>query len=103
MTADACTTHSPAIDPMFNCTAITNEVGESDYAFYWSGTTHAGFHGAGAAMYVAFGRAAGWLPAMVRVSGQFHGEAARVVGAQRRPEAENLSRRPQLERRWSGP
>src|SRR5208283_6072343 len=57
------TTQSPAIDPLFNCTAITNEVGESDYPWYWSATTHAGFHGGGAAMYVAFGRAAGWLPA----------------------------------------
>lgn len=63
------TTHTPAIDPMFGCTAITNEVGETDYPFYWSSTTHAGFHGGGAAMYVAFGRAAGWLPARPRGGG----------------------------------
>ncbi|MGO9537422.1 MAG: DUF1566 domain-containing protein, partial [Limisphaerales bacterium] len=55
------TTHSPAIDPMFNCTTITNEAHQADYPFYWSATTHAGFHGGGAAMYVAFGRAAGWM------------------------------------------
>ena len=55
------TTHSPAIDPVFTCTTITNEAHQSDYPFYWSATTHAGFMGGGAAMYVAFGRAAGWM------------------------------------------
>ena len=55
------TTHSPAIDPVFNCTTFTNEAHQSDYPFYWSATTHAGFLGGGAAMYVAFGRAAGWM------------------------------------------
>lgn len=55
------TTHSPAIDPIFNCTTITNSAQEVDYPFYWSATTHAGRQGGGAAMYVAFGRAAGWM------------------------------------------
>jgi len=55
------TTHSPAIDPVFNCTALTNEGGNVDYPCYWSSTTHAGFRGGEAAMYVAFGRAAGWM------------------------------------------
>lgn len=55
------TTRSPAVDAVFTCTAITNEIGEADYPFYWSGTTHEGFMGGGAAMYVAFGRASGWL------------------------------------------
>jgi hypothetical protein len=55
------TTHSPAIDPAFNCTTITNYTQQADYPFYWSATTHAGFMGGGAAMYVAFGRAAGWM------------------------------------------
>jgi hypothetical protein len=55
------TTHSPAIDPVFDCTTITNEAHQADYPYYWSATTHAGFHGGGAAMYVAFGRAAGWM------------------------------------------
>jgi hypothetical protein len=55
------TTHSPAIGPIFNCTTITNEAHQADYPFYWSATTHAGFRGGGAAMYVAFGRAAGWM------------------------------------------
>ncbi len=55
------TTHSPAIAPLFQCTAITNEGGQTDYPFYWSGTTHVGLRGGDAAMYVAFGRAAGWM------------------------------------------
>jgi hypothetical protein len=55
------TSQSPAIDPIFTCTAITNEAHQVDYPFYWSATTHAGLRGGGAAMYVAFGRAAGWM------------------------------------------
>jgi len=55
------TSHSPAMDPVFTCTVITNEARQSDYPFYWSATTHGGFMGGGAAMYVAFGRAAGWM------------------------------------------
>jgi hypothetical protein len=55
------TSQSPAIDPIFTCTTITNEAHQTDYPFYWSATTHAGLRGGGAAMYVAFGRAAGWM------------------------------------------
>ena len=55
------TSQSPAIDPVFTCTTITNEAHQADYPFYWSATTHAGLRGGGAAMYVAFGRAAGWM------------------------------------------
>ena len=55
------TTHSAAIDPLFDCTTITNEARQVDYPFYWSATTHAGLMGGAAAMYVAFGRAAGWM------------------------------------------
>jgi len=57
------TTSSAAIDPLFSATAIINEAGETDYAFYWSSTTHAnwtatpGMWGA----YVAFGRAMGYM------------------------------------------
>jgi hypothetical protein len=57
------TTRSPAINPLFNCTSFTNEAHQADYPFYWSATTHAGLRGGGAAMYVAFGRAAGWMSA----------------------------------------
>ena len=54
-------TSSAAIDPVFKCTGITNETGQADFPFYWSATTHAGFRGGEAAMYVAFGRASGWM------------------------------------------
>ncbi len=55
-------TGSAAIDPIFQCSAITNEAGEVDYPYYWSSTTHAndavvpGGYGA----YVSFGRALGY-------------------------------------------
>jgi len=43
------TSHSPAIDPLFNCTTITNEGGQADFPYYWSATTHAGLLGGGLA------------------------------------------------------
>ncbi len=54
--------NSPAIDPVFDCTSITNEAGEQDYPCYWSSTTHAAYNGNGsAASYVAFGRGMGYM------------------------------------------
>ena len=56
------TTSSAAIDPLFNCTQITNEAGETDYPFYWSSTTHANWttgNEGGWGVYVCFGRAMG--------------------------------------------
>ncbi len=56
-------TDSPAIDPVFNTTAITNESGQKDYPSFWSSTTHANWTeqpGANAA-YVSFGRAMGYM------------------------------------------
>ncbi len=51
-----------AIDPVFTCTSITNEAGQADYPYYWTGTTHASGDGSGAAaVYVAFGRAMGYM------------------------------------------
>lgn len=57
------TTDSAAIDPLFNSTPITNEAGETDYAFYWSGTTHSNWTeiSGGAGSYVSFGRAMGYM------------------------------------------
>lgn len=49
----------PAIDPIFNCTPITNEAGDSDYGYYWTSTS-AHFRSGEPyfyAWYVAFGRA----------------------------------------------
>ena len=54
------TTSSAAIDPVFSATQITNEAGDPDYPFYWTGTTFLKFDGSAAnAVYVAFGRGLG--------------------------------------------
>lgn len=61
------TTASAAIDPLFNCTQITNEAGEDDFPFYWSSTTHANMNAGaegGWGAYVSFGRAMGNEPSM---------------------------------------
>jgi hypothetical protein len=56
------TTGSAAIDAVFDCTSIVNEVGQADYPFYWTSTTHASSNGSGGAgIYVAFGRAMGYM------------------------------------------
>jgi hypothetical protein len=58
------TTNSPAIDPIFNCSEIIDEGGNTNYPFYWSGTTHVSWfqnnEGRNAA-YVCFGEALGWM------------------------------------------
>jgi hypothetical protein len=59
------TSDSPAIDPLFNVTSFINEAGDSDYPWFWSSTTHIGWTippgETGAAAYVAFGRAMGYM------------------------------------------
>lgn len=55
-------TNSAAIDLLFNSTSITNNAGQMDYPFYWSSTTHRKYVAIHAhAVYVAFGRAMGYL------------------------------------------
>ncbi len=53
-------THSPAIDPVFSTTGLP----DGEYPYFWSSTTHldgpADRQGV-AAVYVAFGRALGWM------------------------------------------
>jgi len=56
------TTGSAAIDPVFDTTEIRNESGKIDFPWYWTSTSHTRTHGADAAVYVAFGRALGWMP-----------------------------------------
>ncbi len=51
-------TDSPAIDPLFHCTAITDEAGRKDWPWYWTSTTHLDNLGA---VYVCFGRAMGFV------------------------------------------
>jgi hypothetical protein len=56
------TTSSPAIDAIFTSTQITNEGGQVDYPWYYTGTTHANQDGAGkAAVYMCFGRSTGYF------------------------------------------
>ncbi len=62
------TTSSAAISPLFTCTGITNEAGKADFPFYWTSTTHTSVAGSNAsavsggyAVYVAFGRAMGYM------------------------------------------
>jgi len=54
-------TGSASIDPIFDATRIINEAGEADWAFYWTGTTHASARGGQNAVYVAFGRSLGYM------------------------------------------
>lgn len=51
-------TNSPSLHPLFASTAIANEGGALDYPFYWTGTTHLDN---GGAVYIAFGRALGYM------------------------------------------
>lgn len=58
------TTNSAAIDPLFNYSVITDEGGENNYPFYWSGTTHANWseNNSGAwGAYVCFGNGLGFM------------------------------------------
>lgn len=56
------TTNSAAIDPVFEVTSIIDERGEDNYPFYWTSTTHAdSAGGGGAAVYIAFGEAFGYM------------------------------------------
>lgn len=54
-------TNSAAIDLDFNISTITNEGGQLDYPAFWSSTTHANLRGGRSAVYVAFGRALGYI------------------------------------------
>ena len=50
----------PAIDPIF----LVSELGDGEYPFFWTSTTHLDGppdRQGGAAIYVAFGRATGWM------------------------------------------
>ena len=62
------TTGSAAIDPLFNATPITNMAGDTDFPWYWSGTTHLKFTGSAASgVYVCFGRGTGSMDSGVTI------------------------------------
>ena len=56
-------TASAALDPVFQCTVITNEAGALDYPWYWASTTHANTSASPGreGIYVCFGRALGYF------------------------------------------
>ncbi|WP_198013777.1 Lcl C-terminal domain-containing protein [Desulforegula conservatrix] len=56
------TTNSPAIDiNYFNSTAITNEAGQSDYPYIWTGTVLLDGGPSPSGVYISFGRAIGYV------------------------------------------
>lgn len=78
-------TNSAAIDPLFNCTMITDEGGGDNYPFYWSSSTHANWHeneNGGWGAYVCFGEALGWME-MPPESGNYQLMDVHGAGAQR--------------------
>ncbi len=55
-------TGTPAIDPVFETTKITDEEGGRDFPYFWSSTTHVSSDQSGRfAVYVAFGSAHGYM------------------------------------------
>jgi ribonuclease BN (tRNA processing enzyme) len=84
------TSHSAAIDPIFQISSITNEGDEKDYPYFWSSTTHLdGPVPASSGVYVAFGKALGKMHGTIM---DVHG-----AGAQRSDPktGEPMSRGPQ--------
>ena len=60
------TTGSAAIDPLFQCSSITNEKGQKDYPYYWTSTTHMdGPRPGSSGIYIAFGRAMGQIQGQI--------------------------------------
>jgi hypothetical protein len=56
------TTQSAAIDPAFSVTPISDELGQTDYPFFWTSTTHLdGLRPGDRAVYIAFGEALGYM------------------------------------------
>ncbi len=55
------TTNSAAIDSVFSVPSIFNEKGNKDYPFYWTSTTHDDGPYPDHAVYIAFGRALGFM------------------------------------------
>ncbi len=61
-TRSPATTDSAAIDPVFQVTSIVDERGDTNYPFYWTGTTHVSTMLDGdAAVYITFGGSFGYM------------------------------------------
>ncbi len=78
------TSSSAAIDPIFNTSQIIDEGDETNYPFYWTGTTHANMslQPGGAAAYVCFGEALGFME-MPPESGTYNLLDVHGAGSQR--------------------
>lgn len=79
------TTNSASIDPVFNTTSITDEGGNTNWPFYWTSTTHENWtsvSNGGAAVYVCFGEALGWME-MPPSSGNYQLLDVHGAGSQR--------------------
>ncbi|MGF1732578.1 DUF1566 domain-containing protein [Photobacterium kasasachensis] len=55
------TSRSAAINSIFSTSPIVSEAGQTDYANYWSSTTHTNARGKGNGVYIAFGRSMGYM------------------------------------------
>ena len=53
--------NTAAANSLFQSTPITDEAGKPDYGYYWTSTTHSNRTAASEAVYIAFGRAMGYL------------------------------------------
>jgi hypothetical protein len=78
------TSSSAAIDPIFNCSQITDEGDETNYPFFWTSTTHANLtdQAGSAAAYLAFGEALGFME-MPPESGTYNLLDVHGAGSQR--------------------
>lgn len=83
------TTNSAAINPIFNCSAITDPENNLNYGFYWTATTHLdGINPESHAVYISFGEAQGYMNGTLM---DVHG-----AGSQRSdPKSGNISDYPQ--------
>ncbi|MCW4042114.1 MAG: DUF1566 domain-containing protein [Candidatus Bathyarchaeota archaeon] len=76
-------TSSAAINPIFKCTSIVDEDGQTNYPFYWTSTTHTNSLAVGGnAVYIAFGEALGYME-MPPNSGNYQLIDVHGAGAQR--------------------
>ncbi len=84
------TTNSPAINPLFECSEITDTNGNKNYPFYWTGTSHLdGANPYSSAVYIAFGEGQGEMSGVLM---DVHG-----AGCQRSdPKSGNINDYPQF-------
>lgn len=88
------TTASAAIFTNFNCTPITNEAGQLDFPWYWTGSTLIGGPINADGVYICFGRAMAYMGGWVDAHG---------AGAQRSdPKGGNLTNNPKYTYVYNG-